>query len=192
MKKIAILSIVLLVVAIATVSGTYAFFTATVTQRNPMASTTDQLEIIYTGDTTLNDVLHLATDKSEGHRRQVSISIAENSLAAKANIYIYVEQITSALATEGLVWEIYKVENGVETDKIEGSFIDCGNIGQTKRKCVSGDKLYMLTGIELTSTPQTFAIYLWLNGYKVGNEVVGATFKGYIGAETENISAILK
>lgn len=191
MKKTPKMLIILLVVAILTIGGTYAFFSATInTQQFTMKS--HQLEVIYTGDEEINGGLDLVKDKSGGYRREVSIGLSENSVGAAANIYISIAQITSTLATEALTWEIYRLENGVETLYDEGTFIDCGNIGESKTQCAAGKRIYMVENLVLSTTQQQFAIYVWLNGYKAGNEVLGATLKGYIGAETENITGILE
>lgn len=192
MKKTLTYATILLIVAIITISGTYAFFTATITTENPMAVEAHQLEVIYTGDTEINGGLDLVKDKSGGYRREVSIGISENSVGASANIYINIDQITTILATEALNWEIYKLENGVETEYNKGTFIDCGQPNETKTTCAAGKRIYMVSDLELSTTQQTFAIYIWLNGYKAGNEVLGATLKGYIGAETENITGVLE
>lgn len=185
---------ILLLVTIITVSGTYAFFTATITTEDPMAVETHQLEVIYRGDTEINGSLNLVKDKSGGHRREVSIGLSGNSVGASANIYINIDQITSTIATEALNWEIYKIENGEEVEEgaKRGTFIDCGQPGESKTTCSAGKRIYMISDLELSTTPQTFAIYIWLNGYKVGNEAIGATLRGYIGAETENITGILE
>lgn len=191
MKKIIAYIFVLLIVAIITIGSTYAFFTASITE-DPFTSQTHQLEVIYTGDTAISGGLDLVRDKTGGHHREVSIGLSENSVGAAANLYIHVESITSTLATEALTWEIYKKVNNQEELVKTGTFVDCGAIDATKSKCTAGKRIYMITGLELTTTPQSFVVYIWLNGEKAGNEVIGATFKGYIGAETENISGVLQ
>ena len=183
---------ILLLVTIITVSGTYAFFTATITTDNPMAVKTHQLEVIYTGDMEINGGLNLVKDKSGGHRREVSIGLSENSVGAAANIYINIDQITSTIATEALNWEIYKIENGEEVEYDRGTFIGCGQPGESKVTCTAGKRIYMVNNLELSTTPQSIAVYIWLNGYMAGNETIGATLRGYIGAETENITGILE
>jgi len=191
MKNTPKIVILLLIVAIITIGGTYAFFIATIATPN-FTVESHQLEVIYTGDEEINGGLNLVKDKSGGYRREVSIGLSENSVGAAANIYISVDQITSTLATEALTWEIYKLEDGVENLYDQGTFVDCGNLGETKTTCAAGKRIYMVENLVLSTTQQQFAIYVWLNGYKAGNEVLGATLKGYIGAETENITGILE
>lgn len=192
MKKTLTYGLILLIVTIITVSGTYAFFTATTTAEEPIAVESHQLEVIYMGDTEINGGLDLVRDKSGGHRRQVSIALSENSVGAAANIYININQITSTLATDALTWEVYKLENEEEIEYSNGTFLDCGQPGETKITCSAGKRIYLVNDLELSTTPQIFVIYIWLNGYKAGNEVLGATLKGYIGAETENITGLLQ
>lgn len=192
MKKNLIHIAIMMIVAIITISGTYAFFTATVTTDSPLSTQTYQLEVIYNGDIEIKGVLDLVKDKSGGHRREVSIGISENSVGASASIYINIDEITPVLATEALNWEIYKIENNVEVEYAKGTFDKCGEVGEAKTTCAAGKRIYMVSDLELLTTQQTFAIYIWLNGNKAGNETIGATLKGYIGAKTENITGILQ
>lgn len=191
MKKAMTYALVLLLVTILTVGGTYAFFTATTTS-NSLAGETHQLEVIYTGDTEINGNLNLVKTKEEGWKRTISIGLSETSVGASANLYISISQITATLANDALNWELYQLIDNTETYVNSGTFLDCGAIGASKSKCSSGDRIYMLTGYELSTTPTQYVIYLWLDGYKVGNEVLGATLKGYIGAESNQITGILE
>lgn len=214
MKKIITVSLILLLVTIVTVGATYAFFTATTGSSGTQFAKSDQLEVIYKGDAEISGNLNLVRNKDEGHRRQVSISLSEISIDALANIYIYVEEIDEPLATGALEWEIYKInKDNTETILATGDFLDCGAINEPKSKCTNGDRIYMHTNIDLLTKEeletiaqvqsitdeaelealkvQKFAIYIWLNGYEAGNEVVGASFTGYIGAETQNITGDL-
>lgn len=214
MKKIITLSLILLLVMIATMGLTYAFFTATTGSSDIQFAKSDQLEVIYKGDKEISGNLSVVRNKDEGYRREVSISLSEISIDALANIYIYVEEIDEPLATRALEWEIYKInKDNTETILATGDFLDCGAINETKSKCTNGNRIYMHTNINLLTKEeletiaqeqsitdeaelealkvQKFAIYIWLNGYESGNEVVGASFTGYIGAETQNITGDL-
>ena len=48
----------------------------------------------------------------------------------------------------------------------------------------------MMRAHEITTEQEEYAVYLWLNGNEAGNEVIGASLMGYIGAESEPISGI--
>ena len=145
---------------------------------------------VYTGGEAIEGEMDLSTDKSGGYNTTVNISISENSVVAKANLYIDIQEISSSLATEGLTWEVYKTINGTESPEASGTFADCDPSNAVK-KCTAGDKLYIVTDYTLSTTPTAFTVYVWLNGHKVGNEVIGASFKGIIKAESENFTGKL-
>ena len=189
-KTVYILLLAIFIIVV-TVGVTYAYFNSIVSN-DTLSTEIHELNVIYKGDEEINGTLNLATDKSGGYRRAVSIGLGENSVGASANIYIYIDQITETLAVEALNWEVYKIVNNQEVKYSEGNFLDCGALDETKYKCTAGKKAYVVDNFELSTTSQTFAIYIWLDGTKVGNEVLGATLKGYIGAETEKVTGILQ
>lgn len=179
MKKAMIYTVTLLLVTLITVSGTYAFFSAMTTNNNTIAGT-HQIKVIYSGDTQIEGYIDLVKAKEEGFRRVVSIALGEDSVPAEANIYIYLEQLDEGLATNALKWEIYELNDETETYVNSGTFY-----GYT-----STNKVYMLEGLSLPKETKEYAVYLWLNGYEAGNEVRGATLRGYIGAETNTITGL--
>lgn len=187
MKKKVILVTTLILVTIIAVGGTYAFLSSIIT-RNTFNAQSHKLEVIYRGDTEINGLLELVKSKEAGYRREVSIGLSENSVGATANLFIYIETITSNLAVTGLKWEIYRINGESETYVNSGTFMDCGKINETKTKCSSGKSIYMVNNLELSTTPAKFAVYIWLNGDEVNNSVLDGMLKGYIAAETENIT----
>ena len=82
MKKIITVSLILLLVTIATVGATYAFFTATTGSSDIQFAKSDQLEVIYKGDKEISGNLSVVRNKDEGYRREVSISLSEISIDA--------------------------------------------------------------------------------------------------------------
>ena len=194
MKKIIIYSSIILMIIIITVSGTYAFFSATTNTGNVLTADASKLDVIYTGGTEINGNLKLVNPdenaKNKGFNTTVRIKLAEDSVDAKANLYIQINEITAAIATEGLVWEVYKEYEGVESFVDSGTFIECEN-GATTKKCANGDRLYIVRDYQLTTTDTFYTVYIWLNGDKVGNEVLNAKLNGYIGAQTEEITTNL-
>lgn len=189
-QKVILVTLFAITIIAVSVGVTYAYFTSVVSD-NTLSTEIHELNVIYTGDTEINGNLNLATDKSGGHRRVVSIGLGENSVGASANIYIYINQITETLATEALNWEVYKIVNNQEVKYSSGNFLGCGELNETKYQCTAGKRMYIVDNFELSTTSQEFAIYLWLDGTKAGNEVIAAVLKGYIGAETEKVTGIL-
>ena len=178
MKKILTYIVILTVVALITIGGTYALFTASATSNEKIDVGTHQIQVIYDGDEEINGMIELVESKEGGFRREVSIALGEETVDTIGNIYIYLEDISEGLATNALKWELYKINNETEVLVDKGTF----------EGYVSGDKVYMLRNLELTSELQQFAVYLWLNGHDAGNEVRGATMRGFIGAESGIVS----
>lgn len=191
MKKAVIYIIILSFVAIVSVGGTYALFRATVTKNNTIGTQADTLEIEYTGDIAINGALHLAKIKEGGHRRVIKLGLSEQSVGIAAHLYIQIQKISPALAVNGLKWEVYTLEDGTEKYYNSGTFMQCGGIEEIKSKCVSGDRLYMVTDYDLSTIETEFVVYIWLNGSEVGNEVLGESLIGEISVETEHLTAEL-
>ncbi len=114
-------------------------------------------------------------------RRELTISLAETSLLAQANFYIHASRIDSGLAIPGLKWEFYEVKNSGE------EFISSGTFDGLQ----SNGRIYMKKQLVLSTDVRTFAVYIWANGHEVGNEAKEAVLQGYIGAETEPVTADL-
>lgn len=191
MKKIIFYTISILLLTIVVSGATYAYFISiTNSTQNALNTGGASVKVTYTGGGALEGLLSLSEDKSGGLNTTVHIKITEDSLDAQANLYINIDSISEVLATEGFNWEVYKKVNGIESFVNSGTFADC-DLGHTIKKCATGDKLYIVTGYELLTDDTAFTVYVWLNGNKVGNEVIGATFKGTVAAETENITTNL-
>lgn len=181
MKKTITYIISLFLVAIFTIGGTYAFFTSSVQRNNAIASGSHQLQVIYSGDIEIGGQIELVKTKSEGFRRELKIGLSEKSVAATANIFMHIDNITKGFQNKALKWEIYELLNGEET------YINSGDF----ESITSNSVKFLVEDITLSTTSRTFVFYLWLYGEEAGNEVIGANLTGYIGAETETISGNL-
>lgn len=185
MKKVIKYATILIVVAIITISGTYALFTSSIERELP-ESKTHQIQVRYSGAAPIDNVIELVEKKEDGFRRTIKIGKGEDSVPVKSSIYFYISNITEGFATTALKWEIYRVEGEEET------YINSGTFENT----ITGDKIYLYKDFELsdeknedsTYKQTEYVIYLWLNGHEAGNEVVGATFMGYIGAESSIVT----
>ena len=193
MKKTITYTVIILLLTIITVSGTYAYLTAA-TNSNEIASNASKFEVIYTGGTHIDGTLPLAKNKEGGYNTTVNISVSTGSVEGKANLYIDIEKITTSIETfpKALTWEVYKTVNGTTEFVKDGTFADCKNEDGTKKICEPYDKLYIVEGYKISTDNTAFTVYVWLNGDKVNNEVFGAELKAYIAAETENVTANLE
>lgn len=190
MKKTILYILLMLIIMAITVSGTYAFFTATNNSQNEFKSDANKFEVIYTGGKVISGPLTLRNSKDENNKTTINIGVTQDSVLGKANIYLKIEEIDEVLATDALIWEVYDTTNETEELIATGDFLKCGET--MDQKCKTGDLLYIIKGHQLAVESTSYTIYIWLNGEKATNDVIGAKFKGYIGAESENFTATLK
>ena len=178
MKKAMIYSLIMLVL-IGVISGsTYAFFSASTNPNNSnnLNSGGSKIEIIYTGGTEITGPINLTADKTGGLNTTVHIRRTAESEPVKAIIYLNIETLTNTLAVDGFVWEIYGVKSGTQVYSRTGTF----------KNAEENSEIVLVENYQVDTVDTDFTIYIWLDGNKVSNEVLGAEFSGYIGARSEN------
>lgn len=180
MKKVIIYVTIVLFIAAITVAGTYAYIFSTIKSTNNAVTTnTGLIDIIYTGGNEISGILNLVSSKEEGKNTTVTIKLSEQSVDAEADIYIKINTIDTDIATEALNWECHRTHKG-ETHITSGTF-------NGKR---NGDKIYIDTDYRLSTTETYYKVYVWLDGNKIGNEALGASFDSYIGAEAIHVTEL--
>lgn len=190
MKKRLFYTIILVIsIIVLVVGGTYAWFITSVNATNKANTNSKKFQVIYTGDTRLDGNLLMTNSKTDNYKRTVKAKVADDSVSAKLNLYINIEEISANLAVEGFVWEVYGYQNGTQVYANSGNFN--GKSATTGNNIIDltnfTDHVYTITNVETT-----FDIYLWLDGNKVDESVLGSTFKGTIEAKTENFTGIPK
>lgn len=180
MKKIIIYIITVFLIVIITVAGTYAYFVSTINSGNSLIGSSSKLDVIYSGDVDITGVLNLVSSKEEGKQATVKIKLSNESVDAKANIYIQVNQIGQDIASDALNWELYRTYQG------EKNFVSRGTFDGVS----SGDKIYIDRDYRLSTEETSYTVYIWLDGNKIGNAALGESLKGYIGAEAEHITEL--
>lgn len=183
MKKQLIYSIIaVFLIMIIIIGSTYAFFTSTAKASNSATANSKKFEVIYTGGgKSLDGSLDPCTKKEDGINTTVNIKMAQNSALAKATLYINIEKITSNLAVEGFIWEVYGTnESGEEVYYKKGNF---AGTNDTDKNTVNIVEDYQLS-YENTS----FIVYLWVDASKVNESILNSEFKGSLGAKTENFT----
>lgn len=191
MKKLTIYIMIVFLLTITVVGVTYAYFgVAIIPKEDSLTTNAHKFEVIYTGGTEIGGELELVNTKEEGKNTTVNIKIAEGSIEAISNIYIYIDQMTSNLASNALRWEVYKTYKGKEEFVKTGNFMYCKS-GNIQKQCETGDKLYIVNDYKLSTDNTAFTVYIWLDGNLATNEILNGFFQGHIGAETESFSGNL-
>ena len=122
-------------------------------------------------------------EKTNEFKRTVNIRVADDSVDAIGNIYINIEQMTANLSIEGFIWEVYGYKNGQLVYSNSGNFRGYNS--------TTNNKVDIVQNYTITKTNTSFDIYLWIDGEQIDNNILGANFFGYIGANTEQFTGKL-
>ena len=179
--------VTLLVFVIA--GATYAFFLGSIKGTNIVNTDSKKFEILFTGDESLTGNLYMTSSKTDNYKRTVTVKTGQGSVQAKLNLYINIEEISENLAVQGFVWEVYGYQSDTQVFSNSGTFAG--------KSAAIGNNTIDLTDFTthpytITEDETTFDVYLWLDGSKVDDSVLGSTFKGTIGARSENFTGIPK
>lgn len=188
MKRQTIITIIEIIIFGITVAGsTYAFYTASIsTKKNMLSASGSELTVNYTGQSSIDGPINVTNSRIEGQSATVNISLGENSVPAKASLFLNIQKIEK-VAVEGFIWEVYGYLDGNSTPV----YTDSGNF-KDKSANSPNNVIEIVKDYQLSKTNTTFTIYLWIDGKKTGNEVVGGSFTGYISARSENYQANLQ
>ena len=185
-KKYYIYSILVILLLVVVVSGaTYAYFVSNViTNGNSIQTNGANFDIIYAGGTQINGVINIGSSKDDGYNTTVNIRSGSNTPNVRADLYINIDEITSNIAIEGFVWEVYGYNNGELVYSDTGDFDGCNSSNNNKVKIVDN---YLLS-----QTDTSFTVYFWIDGTKTDNNVLNGQFRGYIYASSEQFKAVLQ
>ena len=185
MKKYMRYSIlVVMLLLLITAGGTYAFLsTSASTGNNSVFSNTSRLNVIYNAGTEINAAMSVVASKEEGYNTTVSIRLAPNSAVARSDLYIYINEITSNIAIPGFVWEVYGYKNNSLVYSNSGNFDGYDDD--------TNNRIQIVNDYVLSQDNTEFIVYFWIDGSRTGNEVLGGTFSGYIGATSEQVTGRL-
>ena len=182
MKKKLLYSIAITLLLIITVSGgTYAFFLSEAVTDSKVSANTSKIQIIYQdqGVENINGPINVVSKKEEGKNTTVNIRVAKGSPSVKADLYLKIEEITTNIAIEGFIWEVYGYKNNQLVYEQTGNF-------QGKK---NNDIITIVKDYQLSEDNTSFVVYFWLDGNQTNNNVLNSSFRGYIGAKSEDITA---
>lgn len=194
-KKMLGFTIGVILFGIVMAGATFAYLVSEVNLIGRLATANKfKVDVETTGD--IDGPITLGVSKEEGLSSRVKIKMNSASVLSKASIYFQITDMsTNALNSGGywnkaLIWEIYGNDsNGVWGLLDTGNFMECSTTGN--KRCVNGDKLYMIKDLQLTYQFQEFDVYVWLDGNIADNGVKNAYIKATVSAETEEFSASL-
>lgn len=186
MKKTNTYTIIVILLLIVAITGsTYAYFSAMTNSGEAVKSNSTELEVIYQGDTQIdeNDKIDIVANREKGRKKIVNIAVSEDSVEAKSTIYLNIEELTENLRIKGFIWEVSGIQNGKEVYSDKGSFYGYND--------TTNNIIEIVKDYRITKDNTQFTIYFWIDGNQTDNSVIGGSLKGYIGAKTENFTGEL-
>jgi len=144
MKKLMLYIISILLLAIAVIGGTYAFYQSSSTTGNSAVSEdSSNFAVIYNPGDPISGHINIINDTDDDLKLKTTarIKMAPDSIDANAQLFINLEEITTNLINEeGLKWEIKGYINGSLKYSNKGNFAQINP--STSNNCtVSNDKI---------------------------------------------------
>ena len=184
MKKQFIYTIcAVLLLAIAVIGSTYAFFSATTGENSNVTAEASKFEVLYTGGTDIGGPVTMSSDRTGGKNTTVHIRVGEGSAQALAYLYLNIDSITTNLRVSGFKWEVSGMRGGQEVYTNSGNFAGYND--------TTNNVITIVEDYRLTEQQTDFTIYLWVDGNEAGNEVMDGRLGGYISASTERFTGQL-
>ena len=90
--------------------------------------------------------------------------------------------MTNNLSAPNVKWEVSGIQKGNEVYTNSGTFSGYN---------ATNNKIPLVEDYRLTEDQTDFTIYVWIDGNITGNEILGATFTGFISANTEQFTGEL-
>ncbi len=174
MKKIidgAVAVVAVITIMVLTFGATYAWFISSTKTDNVDLVKSGKLDIVYNkGNDVVDGELVPSSSKDVGIKTSVTIRRTEDSVNGLATITLHLDEFPEVLKTSALKWEVYQNINGETTLYKQGDF----------RSATQGGTIDIVTDYQVATSDTIFTLYIWLDGSGVGNEVIGATFKGHL------------
>ena len=178
--------IALILIIVAIIGSTYAYYSLVAAGSNKNVSTnSEKYEVIYNGGTDIDSTncqMNVVARKEDGCSTVVEIGVSEDvNVKINANLYINIDLISDKLKTEGFKWEVYELNGTNETLVSNGNFKNIPNNNQ----------IQIVSNRLLTYPPKKYKIYFWIDGNLTNNTIANSSFRGYIGANTEMLTGIV-
>lgn len=167
-NSVAIVSV--LTIMLITFGATFAWYTSTRESTNEDLIKSGKLDIVYDKGEDVEGELIPSSSKDVGIKTSVTIRKTETSVNGLATMSLVIDTLPLELRSDALNWEVYR--NGETSPYKTGNF---ANVDE-------GDTINIVEDYELTTSDTVFTLYIWLDGTKAGNEVMGKSFEGHLTA----------
>ena len=188
-KKIFIITGISLLVLIAIIGGTYAWYSWNTSddEVTKIAAGIGTATVTFDGGSDINANLRPVSDKSKGIVK--TIKVKSDTAGLLFNMYLDITSIDTGLKDESFRYEFYRGTNKIK----EGNFSDSYLTSNTDTCSKNNTKhIVLLTGESISTAYADYTLYIWIDGenYENPSTMMNKTFSFKLHADGEG--AIVK
>ena len=188
-KKIFLITGISLLVLIAIVGGTYAWYVWTTSDSDTtkIVAGVGAATVTFDGGSDINASLRPVSDKSKGIVKNISVKGDTTGLVF--NMYLDITSIDTGLKDESFRYELYKGTTKVKEGNFSDSYLTSNTVTCTKNNT---NHIVLLTNESISTSKTSYTLYIWIDGanYTNPNTMMNKTFSFKLHADGEG--AVLK
>ena len=183
-KKIFLITGISLLVLIAIVGGTYAWYVWTTSDSDTtkIVAGVGAATVTFDGGSDINANLRPVSDKSKGIVKNISVKGDTTGLVF--NMYLDITSIDTGLKDESFRYELYKGTTKVKEGNFSDSYLTSNTVTCTKNNT---NHIVLLTNESISTSKTQYTLYIWINGanYTNPNTMMNKTFSFKLHADGE-------
>ena len=188
-KKIFLITGISLLVLIAIVGGTYAWYVWTTSDSDTtkIVAGVGAATVTFNGGSDISANLRPVSDKSKGIVKNISVKGDTTGLVF--NMYIDITSIDTGLKDESFRYELYKGTTKVKEGNFSDSYLTSNTVTCSKNNT---NHIVLLTNESISTSKTSYTLYIWIDGanYTNPNTMMNKTFSFKLHADGEG--AVLK
>ena len=188
-KKIFLITGISLLVLIAIVGGTYAWYVWTTSDSDTtkIVAGVGAATVTFDGGSDISANLRPVSDKSKGIVKNISVKGDTTGLVF--NMYLDITSIDTGLKDESFRYELYKGTTKVKEGNFSDSYLTSNTVTCTKNNT---NHIVLLTNESISTSKTSYTLYIWIDGanYTNPNTMMNKTFSFKLHADGEG--AIMK
>ncbi len=188
-KKIFLITGISLLVLIAIVGGTYAWYVWTTSDSDTtkIVAGVGAATVTFDGGSDINANLRPVSDKSKGIIKNISVKGDTTGLVF--NMYLDITSIDTGLKDKSFRYELYKGTTKVKEGNFSDSYLTSNTVTCSKNNT---NHIVLLTNESISTSKTSYTLYIWIDGanYTNPNTMMNKTFSFKLHADGEG--AVLK
>jgi len=183
-KKIFLITGISLLVLIAIVGGTYAWYVWTTSDSDTtkIVAGVGAATVTFDGGSDINANLRPVSDKSKGIIKNISVKADTTGLVF--NMYLDITSIDTGLKDESFRYELYKGTTKVKEGNFSDSYLTSNTVTCSKNNT---NHIVLLTNESISTSKTSYTLYIWIDGanYTNPNTMMNKTFSFKLHADGE-------